>query len=128
MAYDPSILNSETDIRADERERIKRIINLHLCPSMMEQAESLCKLIDASPNDLQLMLAEFPDRRNPHTGVPQDPTAPTWPYSKPEPGPDCKSCQSDNDGDCIWRFCPQRIEGEPEKSGRSCPFYSWSED
>jgi hypothetical protein len=118
----------EADIRADERERIKRLITLHLCPYMMEQAEALCKLIDASSNDPQLALAEFPEGRNPFTGIPQDPTTPTWPYSKPEPGPDHKRCQSNNDGECIWCFCPQRIDGEPEKSGRSCPIYSWEDE
>lgn len=70
----------------------------------------------------------FPEARNPYTGVPQDPTAPSWPYEKPEPGPTHKVCQSDRDGECIWRFCPQRIDKEPERSGRSCPLYEWDNE
>lgn len=30
-------------------------------------------------------------------------------------------CQSARDGECIWKRCPQLLEGEPEKTGRHCP-------
>lgn len=30
-------------------------------------------------------------------------------------------CQADDDGDCVWRDCPQLRDGEPKKSGRHCP-------
>ncbi len=31
-------------------------------------------------------------------------------------------CQSGSDGECVWRECPQLRDGEPERSGRDCPF------
>lgn len=31
-------------------------------------------------------------------------------------------CRADRDGDCSWDECPQLRDGEPEASGRSCPF------
>lgn len=34
-------------------------------------------------------------------------------------------CHSDSDGDCDWPDCPQLRDGEPEKTGRSCPLYPW---
>lgn len=30
-------------------------------------------------------------------------------------------CQSDRDGDCAYKRCPQLRDGEPVKSGRHCP-------
>lgn len=30
-------------------------------------------------------------------------------------------CMSDSDGDCTWESCPQLKDGEPERSGRTCP-------
>lgn len=30
-------------------------------------------------------------------------------------------CMADADGDCVWKGCPQIRDGEPMKSGRSCP-------
>lgn len=30
-------------------------------------------------------------------------------------------CMADSDGDCDWALCPQHRDGEPKKSGRSCP-------
>ena len=31
-------------------------------------------------------------------------------------------CQaSSSDGECIHPFCPQNLDGEPEKTGRDCP-------
>lgn len=30
-------------------------------------------------------------------------------------------CQAARDGECMWEFCPQLRDGEPEKSGRHCP-------
>lgn len=38
-----------------------------------------------------------------------------------------KTCQSDNDGDCKDELCPQLRDGEPGKSGRSCPLYNWED-
>lgn len=34
-------------------------------------------------------------------------------------------CRSGEDGDCEWEGCPQLRDGEPEKTGRSCPLYPW---
>ena len=31
-----------------------------------------------------------------------------------------------NDGDCTWKECPQSRDGEPQKSGRTCPL-PWGE-
>jgi hypothetical protein len=31
-------------------------------------------------------------------------------------------CQSDDDGYCSYGLCPQLRDGEPEASGRHCPF------
>lgn len=30
-------------------------------------------------------------------------------------------CQSDCDGMCTWKRCPQLRDKEPEKTGRHCP-------
>lgn len=30
-------------------------------------------------------------------------------------------CFAGKDGDCVWKKCPQILEGEPRKSGRHCP-------
>lgn len=30
-------------------------------------------------------------------------------------------CHADSDGDCYWEYCPQLRDGEPTRSGRSCP-------
>lgn len=30
-------------------------------------------------------------------------------------------CHAQSDGDCDWEGCPQLRDGEPERSGRSCP-------
>lgn len=37
-------------------------------------------------------------------------------------------CHAGQDGDCIWSECPQNRDGEPQKSGRSCPIYAWHLD
>jgi hypothetical protein len=34
---------------------------------------------------------------------------------------------SPGDGECFWKGCPQVKEGEPEKTGRTCPL-PWVED
>ncbi len=31
------------------------------------------------------------------------------------------ACRSDDDGDCRWNRCPQRLDGEPWVTGRVCP-------
>jgi len=31
------------------------------------------------------------------------------------------TCRSDDDGDCRWNRCPQRLDGEPWVTGRVCP-------
>ena len=36
-------------------------------------------------------------------------------------------CQSNGDGECDWELCPQQRDGEPAKSGRSCPLFPWDE-
>lgn len=38
------------------------------------------------------------------------------------------SCKSGRDGECFHPNCPQIRDGEPEKSGRSCPLYDWHQD
>ena len=30
-------------------------------------------------------------------------------------------CQSDDDGYCTWKGCPQLRDDEPKRSGRHCP-------
>ncbi len=30
-------------------------------------------------------------------------------------------CHAAEDGDCIWKDCPQNRDGEPYKTGRHCP-------
>ncbi len=46
----------------------------------------------------------------------------------PEPKPAALvRCASDNDGDCVHKECPQLRDGEPAKSGRSCPLYNWED-
>jgi len=30
-------------------------------------------------------------------------------------------CQASSDGECMHPFCPQNLDGEPEKTGRDCP-------
>jgi hypothetical protein len=42
-----------------------------------------------------------------------------------EPKP--QTCQSDRDGDCDWKDCPQLRDGEPVATGRSCPLYDWED-
>lgn len=37
-------------------------------------------------------------------------------------------CHAGTDGDCYWPKCPQLKDGEPRKSGRSCPLWNPSED
>lgn len=37
-------------------------------------------------------------------------------------------CHAGTDGDCYWSECPQIKDGEPRKSGRSCPLWNPSED
>ncbi len=36
-------------------------------------------------------------------------------------------CHSASDGECNWADCPQEREGEPKRSGRSCPLYDWED-
>ena len=33
-------------------------------------------------------------------------------------------CHANRDGDCNWNLCPQNRDGEPMKSGRSCPLWA----
>ena len=35
-----------------------------------------------------------------------------------------KHCQAGLDGECVSGSCPQRLDGEPSKTGRSCPIPS----
>jgi predicted HAD superfamily Cof-like phosphohydrolase len=37
-------------------------------------------------------------------------------------------CASASDGDCVHRHCPQLRDGEPRRSGRSCPLFDWGGD
>lgn len=37
-------------------------------------------------------------------------------------------CQCDDDGYCGWEGCPQRRDGEPDKTGRHCPLDQAPED
>lgn len=36
-------------------------------------------------------------------------------------------CRAARDGECFWEKCPQIRDGEPKRSGRSCPL-RWLED
>jgi len=38
-----------------------------------------------------------------------------------------ETCRSGSDGDCSWEHCPQNRDGEPDKTGRHCPF-DWDRD
>jgi septal ring factor EnvC (AmiA/AmiB activator) len=42
-------------------------------------------------------------------------------------GLDLARCHSANDGECNWDGCPQNLDGEPAKSGRSCPLFDWDD-
>ena len=44
-----------------------------------------------------------------------------WDYTKRR----LTLCQTNLDGVCTWFDCPQRRDGEPAKSGRTCP---WDEE
>jgi len=37
-------------------------------------------------------------------------------------------CHADRDGDCTWEHCPQLRDGEPARSGRSCPKWNPRDD
>lgn len=37
--------------------------------------------------------------------------------------PDDEICHSARDGDCSWDKCPQERDGEPGRTGRSCPLW-----
>ena len=37
-------------------------------------------------------------------------------------------CHANRDGECNWAGCPQNRDGEPAKSGRSCPLWVTEED
>ena len=39
-----------------------------------------------------------------------------------------EGCHAGQDGDCIWKECPQLRDGEPVKSGRHCPLDKLDED
>ena len=45
------------------------------------------------------------------------------PVVRAEVAPPCapSTCRSDDDGDCRWNRCPQRLDGEPWVTGRVCP-------
>lgn len=46
---------------------------------------------------------------------------------KPEPAP--PRCHAARDGDCDWTECPQNRDGEPQRSGRTCPLpWGWGEE
>jgi hypothetical protein len=44
--------------------------------------------------------------------------------ARPEP----VGCRAGRDGDCYWTKCPQLRDGEPRKSGRSCPRWTSQPD
>lgn len=41
---------------------------------------------------------------------------------------DSKECHAHMDGDCYWKRCPQIRDGEPQTSGRHCPYDTRSND
>lgn len=49
------------------------------------------------------------------------PKAPTPASPADGSAPQAHTCRSGADGDCYWTGCPQERDGEPGKSGRSCP-------
>jgi hypothetical protein len=50
----------------------------------------------------------------------------TW--QEREMGKELTTCQSGSDGECNHPMCPQLRDGEPEKTGRSCPLYDWDRE
>jgi hypothetical protein len=36
-------------------------------------------------------------------------------------------CRAAVDGECVWKGCPQLRDGEPRRTGRSCPLV-WPQD
>ena len=47
---------------------------------------------------------------------------------KPITEPPKQHCHAaHSDGECMWKQCPQLRDGEPEKTGRTCPL-PWRED
>lgn len=40
-------------------------------------------------------------------------------YGSALPGND--HCQAAQDGECMWKKCPQLKDGEPKATGRHCP-------
>lgn len=38
------------------------------------------------------------------------------------------TCHAGMDGECTWEHCPQERDGEPAKSGRSCPLIHYTDD
>lgn len=47
--------------------------------------------------------------------------------NKPIIDKELQTCQSGNDGECYHELCLQNRDGEPEKTGRSCPLYDWND-
>jgi len=45
---------------------------------------------------------------------------------KAPPEQNNKCCHAARDGECGWEHCPQLRDGEPAKSGRTCPL-PWQE-
>lgn len=57
-----------------------------------------------------------------------------WPADRPRPvafeplpAEPVVHCKAGRDHECNWRDCPQLRDGEPEKTGRSCPLPDWPE-
>lgn len=60
-----------------------------------------------------------------HTYVAGDAASPpeAQPAEQRKPRPLDGRCAADSDGDCTHPDCPQLRDGEPEKTGRSCPIH-----
>ena len=47
---------------------------------------------------------------------------------EPAEVPRWSGCHANRDGDCNWTDCPQAHDGEPARSGRSCPLWTGEDE
>lgn len=47
---------------------------------------------------------------------------------EPAEVPRWSGCHANRDGDCNWADCPQAHDGEPARSGRSCPLWTGEDE
>ena len=56
------------------------------------------------------------------------PSVDMTPGMQPRAMRESAGCHAGTDGDCYWSECPQIMDGEPHKSGRSCPLCNSADD